>query len=94
MEIPEIEKNLGTLLEKATAEQGEKMLLHLDPAGISLSYRQFNELVNRCANVLVAESIQQGDHVAVMLPNCQEGPRLAFTWTETWRPVSSDAMMS
>ncbi len=52
MPVPGIEKNLGTLLEKAVAEQGEKMLLHIDPAGMTLSYRQFNDLVNRAANVL------------------------------------------
>ncbi|MBT6612436.1 MAG: acyl--CoA ligase [Deltaproteobacteria bacterium] len=74
MPVPGIEKNLGTLLEKAVAEQGEKMLLHIDPAGMTLSYRQFNDLVNRAANVLTTEGTQQGDHVAVMLPNCQEFP--------------------
>ena len=77
MAIPGIEKNIGTLLEKATQRYGENKAIHFDYEGLGFTYTQLNERVNQYANALQAEGIKRGDHVAVMLPNCPEFP---VTW--------------
>lgn len=77
MLIPKLEKNIGTLVEKAAVRYGERTLLHFDREELSVSYRTLNDKVNQFANALLQEGIEQGDHVGVMLPNCSEFP---FTW--------------
>jgi len=74
MKSPEIEKNLGTLLEKAAVGRGGKTLIHFDHEDIGFSFKQFNARVNQYANALAAEGIQQAQHVAVMLPNIPQFP--------------------
>nr|WP_207955975.1 AMP-binding protein [Rubrobacter marinus] len=39
-------------------------LVYVD-RGLRYSYREFNEVVERCARALMALGIQKGDHVAV-----------------------------
>jgi crotonobetaine/carnitine-CoA ligase len=77
MLIPGLEKNIGTLLEKASERNSPKTAIHFDHENVKLSYRQLEEYVNRFANVLRDEGISIGEHVAVMLPNCPEFP---LTW--------------
>ena len=69
-----LEKNIGTLIEKAARRYNEKIAIHFDYEDISFSFRQLNERVNQFANVFSANGIKCGDHVAVMLPNCPEFP--------------------
>jgi len=77
MPIPGLEKNIGTLLEKASERNGLKTAIHFDHENLRLSFRQLDEYVNRFANALRDEGICKGEHIAVMLPNCPEFP---LTW--------------
>ena len=74
MPIPGLESNLGRLLEKSAAENSQKRAIQFDAEDFSYTYEALNKRVNQVANVLQGEEIQQGDHVAVMLPNCPEFP--------------------
>jgi acyl-CoA synthetase (AMP-forming)/AMP-acid ligase II len=72
MSIPDLEKNIGSLLEKAAEKYGEKKLLHFHHEDVSFSYHQMNDTVNQYAHVLQKVGIGKGDHLAVMLSNCPE----------------------
>ena len=74
MSTPGSETSIGKLLENSTAVYGEKKAIHFDHENIAFSYKELNERVNRFANVLQSHGIGQGEHVAVMLPNCPEFP--------------------
>jgi len=77
MKSVELEKNIGTLLEKAAKRFGERKVLQFHPEDTAFTFRQLEETVNRTANALAGRGIRPGDHVAVMLPNCPEFP---LTW--------------
>jgi crotonobetaine/carnitine-CoA ligase len=77
MAIPGLEKNIGSLLEKAAFHYGDNKVLHFDYENAGFTYTQLNARVNQYANALRSEGIKPGDHVAVMLPNCPEFP---LTW--------------
>ena len=72
MSIPDLEKNIGSLIEKAAKKYGNKKLLHFHHENVSFSYRQINDMANQYAHVLQKAGIGKGDHLAVMLPNCPE----------------------
>ena len=72
MSIPDLEKNIGKLLEKAAEKYGEKKLLHFHHEDVSFTYRQMNAMVNQYAHVLQKTGIGKEDHLAVMLSNCPE----------------------
>jgi crotonobetaine/carnitine-CoA ligase len=69
-----LEKNLGELLEESAARFGQKTAIIFDHDGISLTFHELNENVNRYASALRTAGIGQRDHVAVMLPNRMEFP--------------------
>ena len=71
------EKNVGLLLEKSSANYADQEAVYFFEDNISLTYQQLNQAVNRYANVLRNSGIKQGDHVALMLPNCPDFP---LTW--------------
>jgi hypothetical protein len=48
--IPQIEKNIRILMEKAAAEHGEKMAIHFGHDNLSLSYLGLNEKINQFGN--------------------------------------------
>jgi long-chain acyl-CoA synthetase len=50
--------------------------------GGKLTYRQFNDLVDRCATALYQLGVRKGDRVAVMLPN---SPHFMITFFATMR---------
>ncbi|NQU64924.1 MAG: AMP-binding protein [SAR324 cluster bacterium] len=77
MSISGITQNIGQLLEKATAGFGDKIAIHFIEENLSLTYKELNRQINRYANTLREKGIRQGDHVAVMLPNCPDYP---LTW--------------
>ena len=72
MSIPDLDKNIGRLLERSAEKYGDKKILHFHDANVSLTYRQMNHAVNQYAHVLQNAGISKGDHLAVMLPNCPE----------------------
>jgi long-chain acyl-CoA synthetase len=62
--------NLGRLLEEKTREHPKRAaLIH---EGKSITFEEFNKNVNRLANGLRGLGIEQGDRVAIMLPNTPE----------------------
>ena len=73
----EIERNIGTVVEKAAKSYGEKIAFIVDHENKSYSFREINERVNQFANALQQEGIQKDDHVGVMLPN---GSAFPFIW--------------
>jgi len=75
--IPDLEKNIGRLLEKAADRYEEKELLHFHHEEVSISYRQMNNKANQYALVLQKAGIGKGDHLAVMLSNC---PAFFMIW--------------
>ncbi len=72
MTVPELAKNIGQLLEDSAARFGDKELLYFHHDERSFTYRQLNTRVNQYAGVLQQAGIGQGDHLAMMLPNCPE----------------------
>ncbi len=74
MPIPDLEKNIGVLLENSATLHGDKKAIHFDHENTFFSYKELNTLVNRYANVFKSKGIGLKDHVAVMLPNCPEFP--------------------
>lgn len=73
----DLEKNIGSLTEKAATRFGSKKFLTIDHEGVSYSFQELNARVNQFANALRQSGVQQGQHVGVMLPNCSEFP---ITW--------------
>ena len=52
MSIPGLDKNIGSLLEKAAEQYGNKTLLHFTEEDLSLTFIQMNHAVNQYAHVL------------------------------------------
>lgn len=77
MSIQTLNRNIGELLETAAVTHGDKPAVYFDQESFGFSFLELNQRVNQFANAFVAEGICQGDHVAVMLPNCSEFP---LTW--------------
>lgn len=77
MLLPDIERNIGVLLEQSAVKYGDKKAFHFDHDDCSFSYKDLNAVVNRYANTFQSRGIGFKDHVAVMLPNCPEFP---FAW--------------
>jgi len=77
MAIPGLEMNIGSLLEKTAFRYGDHKAIHFDYENTGFTYAKLNARVNQYANALRSEGIKQGDHIAVMLPNCPEFP---LTW--------------
>ncbi len=79
MALPE---TLGDLVRKAAEANGDKVLGHWIDEGVSLSYREFDERVDRLASSLVRQGVRKGTHVAVMLPNV---PAFPISWVALGR---------
>lgn len=62
--------NLGTLLEEQAREHPQKGALLYE--GKAISFEELNKNVNRLANGLKGLGIENGDRVAIMLPNIPE----------------------
>ena len=77
MPVSGLAKNVGILLEEATARYGSKTAIHFIEEDLSFTYAELNRQINRYANMLQGKGIRQGDHVALMLPNCPDYP---LTW--------------
>jgi len=77
MSLSGLAENIGRLLEKSAADHSQKQAIRFHQDGFAFSYGDLNNRVNQVANVLQAEGIEKGQHVAVMLPNIPEFP---VTW--------------
>ncbi len=55
----------GSLLEENAAQYPDNIAIKSEEA--TLTYREYNEAVNRCANFLISEGLKKGDTVAVFL---------------------------
>jgi crotonobetaine/carnitine-CoA ligase len=61
---------LAGILEKRAAEQPSTTLVKFREG--DLSYGEVDDMANRMARGFSAHGVEQGDHVAVMLPNCPD----------------------
>ena len=62
--------NVGYFLVKSASKYPQKTLLRSEKGDIS--YKAFNERVNRLAHGLLSLGIQKGDKIATLFSNCQE----------------------
>ena len=69
--------NLGALLDQAERQYGDRPLWVSVDDRTSLTYGQFADQTRRCASALASFGVEQGSHVAVMLPSV---PAFAITW--------------
>ncbi len=65
-------ENLRVLLEQRAAENAGKIFLFSEADGRRWTYAEFDESVNRAANMLKANGIKKGDAVSLLLPNSAE----------------------
>lgn len=69
---------VGGLLDLVAQRRPESDALVYVNRGLRHSYREFNEVVERCARALMALGISKGDHVAVWGQNVPEWATLQF----------------
>jgi long-chain acyl-CoA synthetase len=62
--------NIGSLLTRHARYQPDKLALVFEDN--RLTYREYNQNINRLANTLLDMGIRKGDKVATLLPNCME----------------------
>jgi long-chain acyl-CoA synthetase len=62
-------KNLRQLIEHRASTQPEKQFLFSEADGRSFTYSQFDQAVNRAAQLLLANDIAKGDVISLLLPN-------------------------
>ncbi len=69
---------VGGLLDLVTERRPEDDALVYVDRGLRYSYTEFNEVVERCAQALMALGLEKGDHVAVWGQNVPEWVTLQF----------------
>ena len=69
---PESNENLRRLLEARAAASGAKIFLLSENDGRTWTYSEFDKAVNAAANLLLANGIEKGDVVSLLLPNSAE----------------------
>jgi fatty-acyl-CoA synthase len=74
---------VGGLLDLVTERRPETDALVYVDRGLRYSYKQFNEVVERCARALIALGLEKGDHVAVWGQNVPEWVTLQFATGKT-----------
>ncbi len=62
--------NLRELLETQSKKDPEKVFLYF--AEQQITYKEFNENVNRAANAFLSLGVKKKDRVCFFLPNCPE----------------------
>ncbi|MCL5264657.1 MAG: ATP-dependent acyl-CoA ligase [Chloroflexi bacterium] len=67
--------NIRTVVERAALAQPEKTYLHF--RDVEVTYRDFDNTINRAANAFLTLGIRKGDRVALLLPN---SPEFLYTW--------------
>ena len=74
---------IGGLLNLVTERRPETDALVYADRGLRYSYKEFNEVVERCARALIALGLEKGDHVAVWGQNVPEWVTLQFATGKT-----------
>jgi len=74
---------VGGLLSLVTQRRPETDALVYADRGLRYSYKEFNEVVERCARALIALGLEKGDHVAVWGQNVPEWVTLQFATGKT-----------
>ncbi len=74
---------VGGLLDLVTERRPETDALVYADRGLRYSYKEFNEVVERCARALIALGLEKGDHVAVWGQNVPEWVTLQFATGKT-----------
>ena len=69
---------VGGLLDLVKERRPETDALVYADRGLRYSYKEFNEVVERCARALIALGLEKGDHVAVWGQNVPEWVTLQF----------------
>src|SRR5215204_4990412 len=64
--------NVRELLEQRAATNPEKTFLFSEADGREWKYREFDQAVNRTANMLRTNGISKGDVVSLLIPNSPE----------------------
>ncbi len=67
--------NLATMLRESATAAPDKALMHV--GDVSFSYQQVDEISGRVAASLLALDLEQGDKVALQLPNV---PQFVFAY--------------
>src|SRR6266446_4369308 len=67
-----VPENLRELLESRVEATPDKNFLFAEVHGRSFTYREFDEMVNRTANMLLSHGIGKGDAVSLLMPNSAE----------------------
>ena len=62
--------NIGNLLSRHARYQPDKLALIFEDN--RLTYKEYNQNVNRLANAMLDMGIKKGDKIATLLPNCME----------------------
>lgn len=70
MQEARFEMNLGMMLRRNARHYPNKLAIVVGQD--RLSYREFNQRVNRAANAMLAMGLNKGDKVAMLLPNSLE----------------------
>src|SRR3712207_189989 len=74
---------VGGLLDLVTERRPDDDALVYADRDLRYSYREFNEVVERCARALLALGLKKGDHVAVWGQNVPEWVTLQFATGKT-----------
>lgn len=73
--------NLRELLEDRVSKAPDKTFLFSESDARRFTYAEFNDAVNRCAQMLQALGISKGDVVSLLLPN---GPEYIIAYFACW----------
>lgn len=67
-----VAENVRTLLEQRASQHAETPFLFSEASGRVWSYAEFDQTVNRTANMLLSHGVGRGDVVSLLLPNSAE----------------------
>jgi crotonobetaine/carnitine-CoA ligase len=67
--------NIRKLIETTTDKNPNKIFLYYGEQEIT--YKEFNENINKAANLFLELGLKKGDHVCFFLPNC---PEFLYAW--------------
>jgi len=70
--MAEFNKNVRELLETRASENFDKTWLTSESDGRRWTYSEFNQAVNRAANLLASRGVGRGDVVSLLMPNSAE----------------------
>jgi len=69
---------IGNLLDRIASEIPSKEAIKYPALGLSLTYREFNNLCRKVGKAIIALGVESGEHIAVWAPNIPEWLLLQF----------------